>query len=391
MDRTLVKKEILPIAMLSLLIFALFIAFARVTNPTYMLLTLAGVYVVISNAKVISLVWKTNPSLSGGALAHIGMGLMLIGIMFSAGYSKVVSLNNNGLLISKERGTEFNRDNLLLFLNEPRQMAEYNISYLGERLELRNKNGYAKRYDVAPTNDPFKVVAKRDIVFQGKKLYNARDTFEIYPENTYYEIELSKGDRVAATLFPRVQINPGMGGFIASPDIKKDLTRDLYTHVSLPMNPDAEAEWSETEEVKVKVGQQFFVNDYVAVLEEVRRIDEVPGLHLEADDAAVMARVKVTGERDTYYAEPVFVIKGRAQVGRLPEEIQDLGIKITLLNIHPDTQEFTFGLTGRQKDWVVIKAMEKPMINVLWLGTALLMVGFSVAMVRRFREFRKQA
>jgi cytochrome c-type biogenesis protein CcmF len=104
-----------------------------------------------------------------------------------------------------------------------------------------------------------------------------------------------------------------------------------------------------------------------------------------------MARVKVTGERDTYYAEPVFVIKGRAQVGRLPEEIQDLGIKITLLNIHPDTQEFTFGLTGRQKDWVVIKAMEKPMINVLWLGTALLMVGFSVAMVRRFREFRKQA
>lgn len=391
MDRSQVKKEILPVAVLSLLIFALFIAFARVTNPTYMLLTLAGVYIVISNAKVISLVWKTNPGLSGGALAHIGMGLMLIGIMFSAGYSKVVSLNNNGLLISKELGTEFNRDNLLLFVNEPRQMADYNISYLGERLELRNKNGYAKKYDVEPTADPFKVVAKRDIVFQGKTLYQARDTFEIYPENTYYEIELSKGEQVAATLFPRVQINPGMGGFIASPDIKKDLTRDLYTHVSLPMNPEAEAEWSETEEVKVKVGQQFFVNDYVAVLEEVKRIDAVPGLRLEAEDAAVLARIKVTGERDTYVAEPIFVIKGRAQVGRLPEEIQDLGIKITLLNIHPDTQEFTFGLNGRQKDWVVIKAMEKPMINVLWLGTGLLMLGFVVAMVRRFREFRRLA
>ncbi len=391
MDRTQVKKEILPIAILSLLIFALFIAFANVTNPTYMLLTLAGIYIVISNAKVISLVWKKNPGLSGGALAHIGMGLMLIGVMFSAGYSKVVSLNNNGLLISKELGTEFNRDNLLLFVNEPRQMADYEISYLGERLELRNKSGYARKYDVAPTNDPFKVVAKKDIVFQGKTLYQARDTFEIYPENTYYEIELSKDNRVAATLFPRVQINPGMGGFIASPDIKKDLTRDLYTHVSLPMNPEAEAEWSETEEVKVKVGQQFFVNDYVAVLEEVKRIDHIPGLRLEAEDAAVQARIRVTGERDSYYAEPIFVIKGRAQVGRLPEEIQDLGIKITLLNIHPDTQEFTFGLNGRQKDWVVIKAMEKPMINVLWLGTGLLMLGFMVAMVRRFREYQKLA
>lgn len=390
-DRAQLKKELVPVALLSLLIFAVFIAFAQVTKPTYMALTLAGVYVVLSNAKVISLVWKSNPGLSGGALAHIGMGLMLIGILFSSGYSKIVSLNNNGLLISKELGTEFNRDNLLLFVNEPRQMADYTISYLGERLELRDKNGYARKYDVELTDDPFKVVAKRDILFQGKKLYQARDTFEIYPENTYYEIELSKGNRVAATLFPRVQLNPGMGGFIASPDIKRDLTRDLYTHVSLPMNPEAEVEWSKTEDVRVKVGQQFIVNDYVAVLEEVRRIDHIPGLRLEPEDAAVMARIKVNGERDVYFAEPIFVIKDRAQVGRLPDEIPDLGIRITLLNIHPDTQEFTFALNGRQKDWVVIKAMEKPMINVLWLGTALLMVGFTVAMVRRFREFRKLA
>jgi cytochrome c-type biogenesis protein CcmF len=41
----------------------------------------------------------------------------------------------------------------------------------------------------------------------------------------------------------------------------------------------------------------------------------------------------------------------------------------------------------RQKDWVVIKALEKPLINILWLGTGLLMVGFGIAMVRRFREF----
>jgi cytochrome c-type biogenesis protein CcmF len=35
----------------------------------------------------------------------------------------------------------------------------------------------------------------------------------------------------------------------------------------------------------------------------------------------------------------------------------------------------------------VIKAVEKPLINVLWIGTLLLMIGFTVAMVRRFREF----
>lgn len=389
MDKETVKKEVVPVVLISLVAFALIISIGRVYNPTYLLLALAGVYIIVSNAKILMSISRANPGLSGGALAHIGIGLVLLGILFSAGYSKVVSLNNNGLLISKELGTEFNRDNLLLFINEPRSMAEYEIEYLGERLEPREKSGYVKKSDVEPTADPFKVVAKKDIVFQGKKLYTAADTFEIYPENTYYEIELRKNGKVAATLFPRVQINPTMGGFLASPDIKNDLSRDLYTHVSLPMNPEVEHEWSETEEVRVKIGQQFFINDYVAVLEEVKRIDAVQGFKLDAEDVGVTARIRVEGERDSYFAEPFFIIRDRSQVGRIPSEINELGVRISLLNIHPDANEFSLGLNTRQKDWVVIKAKEMPYINILWLGTGVLMIGFSMAMVRRFREFRK--
>jgi cytochrome c-type biogenesis protein CcmF len=390
MDKDTVKKEVLPVVLISLVGFAIIISIAKVYTPTYLLVTLAGVYIITSNLKILKSVVKSKPVLSGGAMAHIGVGMMLIGIMFSAGYSKIVSLNNNGLLISKELGTEFNRDNLLLFIHEPRTMADYEIEYLGERWEPRHKGGYVKKSDVELTGDPFKVVAKRDIIFQGDKLFSEKDTFEIYPENTFYEIELRKDGKVAATLFPRVQINPAMGGFLASPDIKNDLTRDLYTHVSLPMNPEAEPEWSELEEFKIQIGQQFFVNDYVAVLEEVKRIDAVQGFKLEPEDVGVMARIKVSGERDAYYAEPIFIIKDRSQVGRIPSEITELGVRISLLNIHPDTNEFSLGTNSRQKDWVVIKAMEKPYINILWLGTGVLMIGFGMAMVRRFKEFREQ-
>jgi cytochrome c-type biogenesis protein CcmF len=100
---------------------------------------------------------------------------------------------------------------------------------------------------------------------------------------------------------------------------------------------------------------------------------------------AVQAKISVIGERDTYYADPIFLIKDKAQVGRISSEINDLGVKITLLNIHPETNEFSLGLNGRQKDWVIIKAMEKPFINLLWLGTGILMVGFTIAAVRRFK------
>lgn len=388
MEKEKLKKEIILPILISLVVFALIIVIAQVYTPAYLALTLAGVFIIVSNIKVLASVVKVNPSLSGGALAHIGIGMMLIGVMFSSGYSKVVSLNNTGMLISKDLPTEFNRDNLLLFINEPRTMAGYEIEFLGERVEPKNGSGYVSKNDIDLTLDPFKVIAKRDIEFQGKKILNAKDTFSINPENTYYEIELRKDGAVAAVLFPRIQINPSMGGFVASPDIKRNLSRDLYTHVSLPMNREEEPEWSETEESRVRIGQQFFVNDFVAVLESVTKINQIEGILLADEDVAVQAKIKVSGERDTYYAEPIFLIKDRAQVGRLSSEINDLGVKITLLNIHPETNEFSLGINTRQKDWVIIKAMEKPMINVLWLGTGILMIGFSMAMMRRFKEFK---
>ena len=388
MDLQKLKNELLLPVMFSALFAVLIISILKVYNIAYVLLLFAGVYIIISNIKVLTSLIKNNPKLSGGALAHIGVGMMLIGVLFSAGYSNVVSLNNTGMLISKELSTEFNRDNLLLFINEPRSMAGYDIEYRGERFELRDKNGYVRKNDVELTDDLYKVVAKKDILFSDEKLYSAKDTFEIYPENTYYEIEMRKGGELVARLFPRVQINPSMGGFIASPDIRKTFTRDIYTHVSAPMNRDEEPEWSPLEEVRVKNGQQFFVNDYVANLQEIKRIEHIEGIELTADDVAVQAIVKVQGEHEEFFADPIFLIKDKAQVGRLPSEITDLGIKITLLNIHPETNEFTLGLNTRQKDWVVIKAMEKPYINILWIGTGILMIGFTMAVIRRFREFR---
>jgi cytochrome c-type biogenesis protein CcmF len=140
------------------------------------------------------------------------------------------------------------------------------------------------------------------------------------------------------------------------------------------------------EEVRIKIGAQFFVNDYVAVLDKVERVTDIPGLPLTADDVAVRAHIGIEGEHDRYESEPMFLIRGRSEVGRIPSEINELGVRITLLNIHPDTNEFTLGINTRQKDWVIIKAIEKPLINVLWLGTGILMLGFTLAMVRRFRE-----
>ena len=76
-------------------------------------------------------------------------------------------------------------------------------------------------------------------------------------------------------------------------------------------------------------------------------------------------------------------------VGRISDEVDDLGLKLTLMNVHPETNNFTIGANTRQKNWVVLKALEKPFINLLWLGTFILVIGFGVAINRRYSEFQK--
>ncbi len=385
-DRRQLLSELYFPALAALVLFILIISTAKIYQPAYLILNLAALFTIAANLKILSSVIWRNPLLSGGAIAHTGVGLMLIGILFSSGYSRVVSLNNTGMLISRELSEEFNRENLLLFVNEPREMYGYEIEYKGERVEPTHKRGYISKRDIEYTANPYEVVARRDIYFKGKKLYAKGEKFAINPENTFYEIEFRKNGVVKFVQYPRVQVNPRFGN-MASPDITRKINLDLYTHVSAPMTEEAKQDWGQREEIRVKRNAIFFANDYVARIEELQRINQIGGESLDSTFLAVKAGIAVEGEHETFKAEPVLIFGTQSRGGLLADEIPELGLRFTLMNIHPQTDEITIGIESRQKDWVVIKALEKPWINILWLGTGLLMTGFGLAIARRFREF----
>lgn len=386
-DSRKVWSELHYPALAALLLFIIILISSKIYQPAYLILLLASLFTIAANLKILWNILRSNPALSGGAVAHIGVGLMLIGILFSSGYSRVVSLNNTGMLISRQLSEEFNRENLLLFVNEPRQMFGYEIEYKGERVEPRHKKGYISKRDIEYTDNPYEVVARKDIYYNGKKLFSKGELFEINPENTFYEIEFRKEGEVKFVQYPRVQVNPQFGT-MASPAITRKVSLDLYTHVSAPMTEEAKQDWSEREEMRVKRNATFFANDYVARVEELSRVYNIGGEQLDSSFLAIKARIVAEGERSSYTAEPVLIFGTQSRGGLLADEIPELGLRFTLMNVHPQSDELTIGVETRQKDWVVIKALEKPWVNILWLGTLLLMTGFGIAMARRFREFR---
>ncbi|WP_425390032.1 heme lyase CcmF/NrfE family subunit [Ekhidna sp.] len=380
MDGKKLRAELTTPFIISLVISGLIIVLGKITNPYYLVLLVASVYSIVANAKIFIGVAKANIKLSGGAITHIGVALMLVGILFSSGYSTILSTNYTSMVWSTEFPEEVNRDNLLLFINEPRQMKEYSMIYRGVR-KMTREEGYVDQNELVPTPDPLKVIRSGS---------NEKDTLTlINPENSYFEVEYHKEGEKQFTLFPRVQINETMDMIVYSPDIKRNLSADMYTHVRTFPDPEQEPDWSDPKEVKVQIGDQFFINDYVATLTKMEPISEIEGTPLSSGDVAVKAVIEVQGEYETYLSEPIFVIRDKKYIGRINDQVNDLAFRISIQNIVPQENAVVLAFQTTQKDWIIMEAVKKPWINLLWLGTFLLVIGFIVAINRRYSEFMK--
>ncbi|GAB3531081.1 cytochrome c biogenesis protein CcsA [Pontibacter brevis] len=379
--------------MLTLLFASLIIVLSKmgmlsetIDKPAYITLLVTALFAVFANLSIILNLLHRKVSLSGGAVSHIGIALMLVGILFSSGYSNIISQNTSGMVYSREFPDDINRDNVLLWRNTPVEMDKYTVSYHGQFMEVKGVPEYVNRELLFPTADEYKAIARGDIKAGDKVYFKTGDTLDLEsPENTYYQVQYKErdGDK-EFTLYPRAQVNPNMG-LLASPDIKHFADKDLYSHVSSVPDPNEEKDWGELMEFDVAAGDTIILNDYVAVFNGIERIEKVPGVELAQGDVAVQADMKIMGERKNYHAHPVLMIKDQ-MMGRVPEEVADLGLRITFLNIDTENNRFKIGVNATQKDYIILKAMEKPFVNILWIGTIIMSIGFVMAIVRRNKE-----
>jgi cytochrome c-type biogenesis protein CcmF len=365
----------------ALLLSAISITLSGVNNWKYIILLTAGIFSVVANGSILLEIIKGNFKVAGGAVTHIGVALMLIGIMYSSAYEKVISLNIRDEKIFKTE--KDNKENVLLYLNRPIEIKDFSLNYRGEFLDLRNVPGYIEKKFIQPLPaSEYQGIAKADII-DGDKIYAKKgDTVEYEAQNTYYQINYEQKGKKDFNFYPRYQINPKMGN-VASPDIKNYWNRDIYTHVNY-VTTNEDKEWSLPESFTVAMKDTFFLNDYVAILDNVETINEVDGLPIGPGDAAAQATLKILDRDGERIMKPVFAIKNR-EIWSKPVISNELGVRAQLTSIDPATGKFTFAISRGEREYIVLKAIEKPFINLLWLGTGLLVIGITIAATRRFR------
>jgi cytochrome c-type biogenesis protein CcmF len=384
-DKKALKDALVMPYIVSVLISAAIIVLAKVYDWKYIIIVLAGTFTIVANAVILSKILKKSTfKLAGGSLAHIGLGMILIGIMFSSGYSDVISINMSGLTYSNSWEDEMNKEHVLLWINKPTQMKDYTVIYRGRQ----------KKVVGVPEYVPAKILESTGNVNEALALEDYKDHFKkgdvvkiVLEENDYFKIDYLQNETLKFSLSPMSQFNEGMGGLISSPDSKIYLNRDLYTYVAA-MNDYEDPEWKADENYEVSPGEQFHIADFVTYFDGAEVLKEIDGYQLQEGDVAVKAKLRVLDYDTEKLLEPTFIIRNN-QVGKLPVIDTELGIKVSLENILPEQNKFVFKVNQYQKDYVVMKAIVKPYINVLWVGTIIMLIGFTVAIFRRFDEFQK--
>ncbi len=351
--RELLKNISIPFVISLLIAIALgfyFKWFSAGKTVFYFLLLFACLFSILANTTYFIKILKGKFDYAGPSVAHIGFGLLLLGAMLSTSLSEKISINQKGDV--EIFGKDFsNRDNILLSLNDTVKMGDYYLTYKGSR-----KEGI----------------------------------------NIYYDVEYLKRNETGKytsdfTLSPKVQLNERMGN-VAEPDTRHYLTKDIYTHVTyadLELKKEINAEgYKEPNNNNIAKGDTFFTSNSIIVLENLTTAIDKEKLGIPNADIVVGAQLKIFDVYGkTFQVTPVYYITDSIP-SAIEVNVDELGLKLAFWQINPETGKVDISVSEKKldkKDFIVMKAIVFPYINILWMGCIIMIIGTVMAIRRRIR------
>ncbi len=320
----------------------------------YVVLLFASVFGIVANADYMIRILKGRLPHSGASIAHTGIAMILLGALISNTKSEVISRNRLNVNLGKDFP---NDENIMLAMGDTLGMGQYFVTYKGKQKE-------------------------------GVNVYYEIEYFKANPETGKLE--------KAFSLKPVVQLNERMGN-VSEPDTRRFWDKDLYTHITYAdlesVKPD-ETEGGFTQPVvkTVAVGDTFTTSNSLVVVSALNKDVDRNELDLKEEDLAVGVILTVVDvNKKQYRAEPVFVVREN-QVFTKMAEIEDLGVRFNFQKIIPETGKLEIGVTEKKsnkKEFVIMKAIIFPQINILWTGCMLMIIGTLIAITKRIRENKK--
>jgi len=362
--------SIVSTLLVSLLLTAAAVYFTKVyTNFMYILLMFAAIFSIVANGRILGDAFKGKWKLTGSAVAHIGFGLLLIGALIAAATQRVISINTSGVIAVEGFGeVEKPGENLFLYENEPIEMGDYTLTYVGDSV------------------DGVDVYYKVDYVKKNKE-GKVTERFQ---------------------LTPRAQQNPKMG-LVGTPSTRHYLTGDIYTIITAAPRIETLLNKGEHEDheghspfegydepatYQVKLGDTLRYRSGFIIVKKIKQNTQIQNIPVAEGDVAVGLMLEVHANNDKVYeAEPIYLIKNGMSYD-FAKDVDEQGLKFRFTKISPEEETLelmVYQKPAPEKKWIVMKAISFPFINFYWAGTIIMTIGFILAIVRRNRDIKKRA
>src|SRR5579862_47808 len=312
-----------------------------------------AVYAAIANLMYIWSGMRGHLKAAGASIAHAGFGLMLLGILLSSSKKEVLSYNTTGININFQPAAKQNpMENITLIKSIKTDMGKYWATFI--------------------SND------------------------SVNPKNriTYFHVQLQKKDSGDLfDLYPNM-VNTGKSADdnVFNPDMHHYWDKDIFSYISAAYNPQQENEEDTASFKPYSIGIKdtiFYSKGYI-ILDKIISNPDNYKYHFTASDTALMADMTIINKDSMHFkANPLFYVRNNRIIAVIDTVFaQDLAISFNGVG---ENKKLLFGIkeSASMIPFVALKVLLFPQINLLWIGTLIMITGFIMSMIRRIKLIRK--
>ncbi|MDF2187767.1 cytochrome c biogenesis protein CcsA [Paraflavitalea sp. CAU 1676] len=305
----------------------------------------ASVYAVVANTGYIWSGLNGKLKAAGASVAHVGFGLMMVGILISSSKKEVLSMNFLNPLNfgpdQKEKGVE----NLTLYQGVRTDMGKYWATYASDSVTQKGKMTY------------FRIDMERK---------DGKENFPLYPD--------------------LIKNTKGQEGYSNNPDARHYWNKDIFVYINYSTKMQDEKDTSQYRSHTMQVGDTIFYANGFMRLDSVTANPVDARYKAQAGDVGIMANLSlVTREQTKLKAQPILFIRDNK-----PEHIMDSvysqGLSVALAKVVDDKHiEIRVRESSQMVPFIALKVLQFPFIRLVWLGTVLMVIGFFMSVAYRVR------
>jgi cytochrome c-type biogenesis protein CcmF len=326
-----------------------------------------AVYTVVANSSFIFSGLKGRIKFAGGSIAHVGFGLLLLGIIIASAKKTVVSYDTTLLSKTYIQETE-------------NEKANENITLI-KGLEVPiGKNIFSGKstFKISDTLAGHKYVVK----YSNKYDKDNKTFFDVNFKN------IVTGE--SFVLSPDViQNNKGAEGVSPNPDSKHYWNKDLFAYLTYISEPSAQKDTSKYVTVALAKGDSLpFSKGFISLQE----VNVAKGDPTNANNPpSILPTLKITAKTgETRFAKPKLQLVGNNKVV-VEDTVAAYGLFIRVDNVDEKSNKLLFQIkeSALPTEFILLKVYEFPFINLVWFGTLLIVFGFILSAVQRIKQLRR--